>query len=411
MIKLILLTQNNNYKYKKEIMKRLLIISLLCFHLPQAYSQQEKKPLNEEMKELIFDQLFDNLDANFSIIVTPFNHGLINPAFIYNYTWVNNRKIFQDNNTQAETTIFKAKDLIKELDFNFFPEFNSDTTISLQARLKGKLLYDLKFKKNKGVESFIMSSPRKEFLKETKYMDGILNSMSTRTPSNQYMIGIETIQDSIHRKTTFDIVSKKYTIVDEIYKNKQLTKRTIYKKDTNKNKKKVKKIIEYKYNELGNISTETVLDNRSKKICSTQYYYTNSILFSKIKQKGRIIESFYYNYSKDKLDKLTYKRKSESENIEIEVDYNYNINGQINSLEIKKKGCENSEKFFFEYNSNSNLISMKEFIYNSSSDKISLKRSFSLSYFDNNIISSIKSYGIFGKLKKEVNFEFNYLNN
>jgi len=386
-------------------MKKLTIILLTCFSFIICKSQESVNNLNANIKDIVFVQILNNLEVNYPIIVAT-------PAFFAMTTvqHTNLEMLFDEDKPDLSKIIgnsgLNRQEFFNTLNLEFFPKLNSDTTVQIQAKMKNKLLYTVKFRQKRNTETYIIAVPDESFSKEITYQNGLFKSLTVVKPDERYWVISENKSDSLVSRTAFNSKSGKYSFVDDFYENNILTKKVLYKSTANRKSREIKQIWNYSYDSNGSIISIACHDSKGTKTDSINYFYSGSKLNSIITHTKDSQSTLFYHPETGLISDYLYNGFENT----INSHYEYNQQGLIKNVLFKNTGKPSEENYVFEYNSTSNLVSIRKSVTNSISNDLILKNQYIFSYNQNHILTSIMVTDQKGIIQKEISYEINYLN-
>jgi hypothetical protein len=384
-------------------MKKLFIILLICC-AAAGKAQENKNIFNDFMNDIVFTQIQNNLEVNYPLIIAT-------PTFfaMANVQYINEKMLFRKFSPETDELIdyssLDRKALFTKLKLEFVPEFKKDTTIQLQARLKNNLLYTLTFTKENPKESVILKSPDNDFKTEVTYIKGQFESMTITKPDDVILYAREKENDGLLRKIIYHSKDQTYSITEDFYRNNFMTKKIYYKQTKDKNKKSVKRIVNYSYDNSGRIMSETATNKKGVVIDSTNYTYDGTQLVSIMTYNDIARKQINFRYTDNHISNYIFKSSSNT----IDIAYNYGRNDQINSISVNDQSKAFIENFNFEYNSAYKPVSIKNYRTGRDSKEETFENQYIFSYFDNQVIKSMIVANENGNILKEVKYEMNYL--
>lgn len=387
---------------------RLLFTITAFFCLCSKTYSQDSRQLNYQMQELIHDQIEAKLAVDLNVLLfLPVEEDKFYFVFFFDFSFQEADKTFQFKKgfKSLDRRSFRNKELLKEIDFNFIPELKDSTVLLMKAKRGGDYLYDLKFSRNSNTESLKIESFDKEYSKTIDFINGKLKSLHVKKPSTDIIVESKQVNDSIRLTIKFDVMSKNYQTTEELFQNDLLISRKIFKKSKSKTERKLKRLYVYKYDNNGRLLSEEILNSKSKIIDINVYGYNNSKLTSITNQETVPSKSIFYVYKNEKLQKKVFLSKGETKTNKIDVLYRYNQQGLLASMEILRKGFEISQMYFFKYDKNSLLISIKSAFQNLTTSKIKFHSENIFDYNEDNIIESIKQFNDVGELINSIDYE------
>ncbi|MCD4788890.1 MAG: hypothetical protein K8R37_02725 [Bacteroidales bacterium] len=386
-------------------MKKLLIIILLFHHFNLCYCQNENDNVfNEEFKEIVFTQIFNNLEVSFPLfIATP-------GVFLFaNIHYINNKIIFNESLTEndnfSEFSYCSENELLNILDCVFIPSVPLDSNIQIRARCKNKLLYNLIFIRDKDFQILKLSLPNKSSEKEAKYVDGQLKSLVINKNDVIEYVDIKRVSDSLVITTKYNTNTQKYSIIDIISHNNAPATEIYYDKSKNRQNKKIKKIIQYNYKPNGKLRVKNICNKNGIIRDSIKYFYDGDLLNAIINNNSEKQSSVFYKYKGN----LITNKSIRSEDKQVDIEYAYDNNNRIESFQIYEHGKESKQKYLFEYNTDTKLISVKYYTINTSYNDVKFQSQYLFSYFDNQILKSLMVTDRKGNITKEIIYEIDYL--
>jgi len=391
-----------NFDKNQINMKKLLIIILLFHNFNLCHSQNENV-FNKKFKEIVFTQIFNNLEVNFPVFIsTP-------GFFLFANVHYLNKKIFNESITENDNfskfSNYSENEISDILDCVFIPSVPSDSNIQMRARSKNHLLYNLIFIQEKDFKILKLSLPDMKSEKEAKYVDGQLESLVINKNDEIKYIDIQRVSDSLLRTTKYNTFTQKYSIVELISHNNVPTTEIFYNKSINRQNKKIKKIIKFGYEPDGKLRVENICNKNGIIRDSIRYLYDGDLLSAIIESNSGNQNSVFYKYN----GKLLTNKSIRSEYKKINIEYAYNDNNRIECLEIYELGKDSKKKYLFEYNTDTKLISVKCYLINMRINKVKFLSQYLFSYFDNQILKSLLVTGRKGNIKKEIIYEIDYL--
>ncbi len=384
-------------------MKKLLIIILLFHNFNLCYSQNENV-FNEKFKEIVFTQIFNDLEVNFPFFIST-------PGFFMfaNFHYQNNKILLNESITENESVSkfsdYSENEISDILDCVFIPSVPSDSNIQMRARSKNNLLYNLIFIQEKDFKILKLSLPDMKSEKEAKYVDGQLESLVIDKNDGSKYTDIQRVNDNLFRTTKYNSFTEKYSIVELISHNNVPTTKIFYKKSINRQHKKIKKTIKFGYEPNGKLRIENICNKNGIIRDSIKYLYDGDLLSAIIESNSGNQNSVFYKYK----GKLLTNKIIRSEYKKINIEYAYNDNKKIECLEIYELGKDSKKKYLFEYNSDTKLISVKCYLVNTSINKVKFLSQYLFTYFDNQILKSLLVTDRKGNIKKEIIYEIDYL--
>jgi len=385
-------------------MKKLLIIILLFHHFNLCYSQNENDNIfNEKFKEIVFTQIFNNLEVNFPFFIAT-------PGFFLfaNIHYVNSKIFFNESITEndgfSEFLNYSENELSNILDCVFMPSVPLDSNIQMRARSKDKILYNLVFIRDKDFQILKLSLPNKSSEKEAKYIDGQLKSIVINKNNVIKYVDIKRVSDSLVITTKYNTNTQKYSIIEVISHNNVPATEIYYKKSNNRQNKKIKKIIQYNYNPNGKLRVKNICNKNGIIRDSIKYFYEGGLLSAMIKSNSEKQSSVFYKYKGN----LITNKSIRNEDRQVDIEYAYD-NNRIESFQIYEHGKESKQKYLFEYNTDTKLISVKYYTIKTRFNDVKFQSQYLFNYFDNQILKSLMVTDRKGNIKKEITYEIDYV--
>jgi hypothetical protein len=386
-------------------MKKLPVIIFICLNVLICNSQEYTNNLNENVKDIVFVQMLNNLEVDYPIVIaTPFFFA------ITSFQKSNSEDLFNENipaidKTNQNLSLDKQK-FFTSLNIEFIPMFKSDKTIQIQAKMKNKLLYTSKLTKTAKEELFNIALPDESFSKEIIYQNGQLKSLTLVKPDERYWMINEKKSDSLFCQTSYNTKSGNYSFTDEFYQNNNLIRKVLYKNTTDRKSREIKRTWNYNYDTDGKILSIVSLDNRGIRTDSINYFYTGSKLTSIATYNNDNQCTIFYHLETGLISDYVYKGFENTVNIH----YEYNNRGQIVSVLLKNTKKPFEESYIFEYNSTSNLVSIKKYTTTDISDELTYRNQYLFTYNSDKVLTSMIVTDKKGNIKKEIKYEINYLN-
>lgn len=386
-------------------MKKLTAIIFTCLSVLICKSQENTNYLNENIKDIVFVQILNNLEVNYPIVITT-------PVFfaMTSFQKTNNEVLFDESipafDKINENLGLNRQKFFSLLNIEFIPMFKTDKTIQIQAKMKNKLLYTSKLIKSAYDESYTIALPDESFSKEIIYQNGQFKSMTLVKPDGRYWKINEKKADSLYCQTSFNTKSGDYSFTDEFFLNHNLIRKILYKTTPDRKSREIKKTWNYNYDSNGKIVSILSRDNRGVKTDSISYFYTGSKLNSIVAYNNDSQCTIFYQSETGLMSDYVYTGFENTLNIH----YEYNQHGQIGSVLIKSIKKPFEESYVFQYNSSLNLVSIKKYATNSISNDLIYRNQYLFSYNSDNILASLTVTDKKGNIQKEISYEINYLN-
>jgi len=385
-------------------MKKLSILILTCFSLLLCRSQEKPNNLNTNINDIIFVKFLKDVDVNFPILIsTPVS----NPKTNLQHT--NLEVLFDEDAPDLDFLIANSGlnrlELHHSLDIEFFPPLTADTTIQIQAKKKKRVLYNIKFIKDGNDESYTISLPDGSLTKEIAYNKGQFMSLNVIKPGARYILINEVKNDSLFCQTAFNSKTGQYSLTDYFYHNNILTHKVLYQSSSGRDTRVIKKTWKYKYDSEGKIISISGQDNKGLKTDSISYFYTGPKLNSIVNYEKDAQSTIYYLPESGLMSDYLFEGYENAK-----IHFEYNKEGKIAGLRLYNTKKQSVENYIFEYNSSSNLASIKKFINQNISNDMIIKKQYIFSYNNEQMLTSMLITKKKGKIKKEIEFEINYLN-
>lgn len=387
-------------------MKKLIIVLVYTFFVYNTCKPQElANNLNVNINNIVFIQIMNNLEVNYPLVIaTPYFFSVTNVQKS-NIDML----IGEEMPDQGKLIIrsgLNRQELLRSLNIEFIPLLKVDSTIQLQAKMKNKMLYTIKFIKKGETETFSIANPDNSLTKEIIYQNGQFVSMKVMKPDDIYMIAKEKRTDNLFRQTIFSAKSGKYSISEYFYQNNLLNKKILYKSSTDSKSRDIKMTLMYKYDTSGRIISISGSEKKGKSADSTNYFYDGSKLHTIVNYSKNAQSTIFYKPENQLISSYIYKELDNT----ITLRYEYNSDNQVEKIHLNDSKKQLTESYNFEYNTSFKLVSIKKYGTNRISEDITFQNQFLFSYNNQLILTSMVVTDNKGKIQKEIIYEINYLN-
>lgn len=384
------------------------ILLLVPFSLASlvSYNQQIVTNSTNDFKDIVFAQVYDELETEIPAVIVAPNLIIVALTKYLNY------KIFLNDEERLvdefdDISGFTEREMMDNISCNFIPESPVDTNILINARYKNYILYTIKIHNDNQKQSFNFSLMNNLGEKESKYKNGVLATEYIKSKSSNKLFKRDVTTDSSITKTWYNSSNKFYTVNEDIYKDNKIVKTIIYKKTKDRKKLKVKRTIFYNYSLDGKLVSKKIVNNKGVITDSIKYTFANEKLIAVIKDGKSGRSALFNKYT----DNLTVKKRVETPTRIINIAYTYNSNNLLNSFEVSDNTKPLTQKYFFEYNLDQNLIDIKCFNIVSGHSELMLKSQFLFDYFDNRFLKSMIETNESGKIIKEISYDYEFNKN
>lgn len=385
-------------------MKTLTFITLACLSAFLCKSQESINNLNNNIKDIVFYRILGDFDVNYPILTAlP-----VNPSFQIIQNNINEVLFIGDSPDLGfliENSGISRLELYRSLNTEFIPLLKADTSIRFLARKKKKILYSIQFKKEGPNEAYTYALADGSLVKEIIYQNGQLMSLNVIKPDLRYMLINEMKDKSLYSQIVFNSKTGKYTLTDYFYQNNILTRKVLYQTSGSRLSRDIMKTWNYNYDTDGKIISVTGLDYTGVKSDSINYFYSETKLNSIVTYEKDAQSTIYYLPESGLMSDYLYKRFENT----LKLHYEYNTEGKISNVLVTNSKKPTVESFTFEYNSSSNLVSIKKFVNQKISNDMIFKKQFIFSYNSDNILTALLIAKKKGKIKKELSYEINYM--
>lgn len=385
-------------------MKKLTIILLTCFSAFICRSQENINNLNSNIKAIVFNPILEDLEVNLPACMAPPFNLAINDAQQLNKEIISGKDT-PDLNILMEYTGLNRLELNRSLNIEFVPRLQADTTIQIQAKKKKKVLYTIKFVKEGNNETYAFTKANGSLSKEIIYQNGKLMSLNVIEPDIRYILINEKKDDNLFNQTVFNSKTGIYSLSDYFYQNNFLTQKVLYQSSASRTSRNIKRTWNYKYDSEGKILSISGFDINGVRTDSINYFYTGSILNSIVTYEKDAQSTVYYLPESGLISDYLFEGYENTK-----LHFEYNKEGKITRLLLNNSKKSLVENYIFEYNSSSNLVSIKKYVNQNISNDMIFKKQYIFSYNSEQMLTSMLITKKKGKIKKEIDFEINYLN-
>jgi len=387
-------------------MKKLIIVIICTFStFNYCMSQEPANNLNTNINNIVFIQILNNLEVNYPLVIaTPYFFAMTNVQHS------NIDMLIGEETTDPGKLIVKSalnrQELFRSLNIEFIPLLKVDTTIQIQAKMKNKVLFTIKFAKTGTNETYSIANPDNSITKEINYQNGQFIAMNVIKPDERFMVVKEKKADNLFCQTIFNSKTGKYSISEYFYQNDFLKRKIVYKSSTDRKSRDIELTINYIYDPSGRIISISGIDYKGKNTDSISYFYNDLKLHSIVTFSKDAQSTIFYEPETELISAYIYKELDHT----ITLRYEYNTNNQVENISLNDSEKQITESYNFEYNSSYKLVSIKKYETNRISKDINFQNQFIFSYNSDLILTSMLVTDNKGNIKKEINYEINYLN-
>ncbi|MEA4936013.1 MAG: hypothetical protein VB102_05140 [Paludibacter sp.] len=387
-------------------MKKITLTLAISLITSLAYSQT--KVINSEREYLnhsIWSQVFRDFEVQVTIpIITPWIVGF------GSFSYINNN--ISNKNILKEYDIFSKKDLIfreitNNINTSFLNFIPNDSTMRVRTMYKNLVLctYDISRTDTTAIVDF--NTPKKTN-REVIIFDKNSNLLTYDcfTSSNSMSIAKHLLSDTLSVYITSYLENTQDLIEKRQFKNRLITRKTVYKKDKYSLKQTFVSDVIYKYDD--NLAlTETLNLNKKGKVTDSisNYYNNGRLMFLSHKGSNITERGISYNY----LGNDTVSKEIKINDEHRSITYITSAN-KLCKIIFKDVMLSKSNTFVFEYNTQGLLITLSKFKSANWGDIDGIPEGqFMFGYDEKMNIKNIKMINNNGTVMKEINYEYDYL--
>ena len=384
-------------------MKQVFILIIVSLYSMIGNCQVGKDIIDDKILEVVARQLFGNLKIKKSLGV-PVSYN--EQVDIHNYF---DSKTLHNGCYLEYSRHFSALDFA-EIEFgkilknSFLLPYSEGSDIFFRAKHKNKMMYELVCKDD--VQLITLSYPKKQIEEKIQYENGQLKSFNLQEELRRISYNYNRSEEGKYVKTIYDSKDKTYYVIEGCMLNDRSAKVIHYKKNENRNRKKIDKILMFDFYPDGKLKLKKGCNKNGSVRDSVKYLYQDEKIIKILKYNTLSLSSLSCDYYENGLIEKKVINDNESQ---VEISYLYNENDKIKELHIYIQGQSNRHKFYIDYITDEQLESIKYNKVDIDTKQVFEGNQFLFSYNENNMLKSLRIINQSGKIKKETLFEMGLL--
>lgn len=384
-------------------MKKILLISALSLLLLATYGQGESNVIDQKFRDIIIRQLFNNLKVETTSglpvsYTDPFlSSEYFNKSVLYNESYI-------ESNDFTNVSEYSKVEFKNFLNFAFISPFLVDSNVSVRARYKNKILYELDY--DHGSQIVNLSFPKNEIKESTYYENNRLKKMIIQEKDKLDILNYKELGDNKALNIYYNSHTELYYRIEYIKHNAFFAEDIFYYESSKRTSQLIEKTVHYSFDTKGRLFHKNVIDADRDITDSIKYFYEEDKIHRIIRYHLGSQRLIFYKYNDEGL--LVNKDISKGET-PVNIEYVYDSEKRIAQYKINKQSNYVQHKYIFKYNDIGNLQSINYLKVDINTKDIIDKIEYEFGYSKNQKIETLKKIDAKGRIKKEVHFEIGEL--